>query len=476
MMRFLIVLISCAFSICAFSQQEKLDLRHLVDYAMQNNISVRQADVQARISALQIKQALYNKIPTSNFGLGLGWQFGRSIDPTTNQFTTTKLFYNNFQLQGGAEIFDFGRLKNVSKAAQFSAEAALVDVERAANDVALNVATYYLQVLSANEQIEISNVQIAQTKEQYDVTKKKVDVGALPELNLAELESQLATDSVNLVTSKLNYDQNILSLKALMNIDAGAPFDVATPPVEQIPLEPLAELQPELVYQLAVNNQPLQRANALRVKSAEKIILSYKAAMLPSLSGFYQLGSAYNNKALGVIGTTVYNTPIGKVNIDGTDYDVFSQQPYVQPVFGKTKYPKQLSQNFSQAVGVNINIPIFNNGTARLTYQRSKLDLQTLQLQTIQDNQSLKSNIYNAYANASASMQKYFLGEKTVVAAQKAFDFASKRYEAGLLSTIDLIITQNNLLRAKLQQTANHYDYVFKMKVLEYYKGQGIKL
>jgi outer membrane protein len=460
--------------------QEKWDLRRCVDYAMTNNISVKQADVQARISALQLQQAKLNKWPTASFSANVGEQFGRSIDPTTNQFTTTNFFFNQYQLQGGAQIYNWGRLKNAQAAADFNAQAALADIERAANDVALNVASYYLNVLAANEQIRIAEVQITQTKAQFDVTKKKVDAGALPELNLAELETQLATDSSNLITATTSFQQNVLFLKALLNIDMAAPFDVATPAVESIPLEPLAELQPDYVYQLALTTQPQQKVNELLIKGAEKTVRSNKALMYPSITGFYSLGTTYNNQVYGVIDSNTITVPsykLGTVAVNGTNYDVVSQ-PYstIQPVYGKTKFFKQIDANFNQSVGIGLTIPIFNNGSYRLSYERSKLDLKNLQLQQQQSNQTLQSNIYNAYANAMASLQKFNAGIKSVASAQKAYDFASKRYEVGLLSTIDLLTNQNNLQRAKLQQVANQYDYVFKMKVLEFYKGRGIKL
>jgi outer membrane protein len=472
-----IVIIAIPVSLFA---QEKWDLRRLVDYATKNNISVKQADVQARIAELQLKQAKLNKIPTATFSANVGEQFGRSIDPTTNLYTTTNFFFNQYQLQGGAPIFNFGRFNNAQAAASFNAQAALMDIERAANDVALNVASYYLNVLAANEQIKINEVQIAQTKAQYEVTRKKVDAGALPELNLAELESQLATDSTNLITSKTTFEQNVLYLKALLNLDMAAPFDVSTPAVETIPLEPLAELQPDYVYQLALTSQPQQKVNELRIKGAEKTIKANKAAMYPSFSGFYSLGTTFNNQTKRIIDSSLVTVPsykTGTVNINGTPYDVYSL-PYEQtyPVVGTTKFLTQIDNNFNQSIGIGVTIPIFNNGNYRLAYERSKLDLQNLQLQQQQSNQTLQSNIYNAYANAIASLQKYNAGIKSVAAAQKAYDFATKRYEVGLLSTIDLLTNQNNLQRAKLQQVANQYDYVFKMKVLEFYKGQGIKL
>src|SRR6476646_10055383 len=116
----------------AFAQQ-KWDLRRCVEYAMKNNITVKQADIQARYQALQLQQAKFNQYPTANLTSGLGMQFGRSIDPTTNQFTTTQLLYQSAQVSGGVDVYNWGKLKNSLKAAQFSARAALADIEKAAN-------------------------------------------------------------------------------------------------------------------------------------------------------------------------------------------------------------------------------------------------------------------------------------------------------------------------------------------------------
>lgn len=456
--------------------QEKWDLRRCVDYATKNNISVRQADVQARIADIQARQARQNKWPNAGFSSNVGLQFGRSIDPTTNLYTTQELLYNQYQLQGQAPLYSFGRFRHAEAAADFNAQAALFDKEKAANDVALNVASYYLQVLAANEQVKIVEVQIQQTKAQYDNTKKRVDAGALPELNLVELEAQLATDSSNLIAAKTTLEQNTLFLKALLNLDMAAPFEVDTPPVELIPLEPIAELQPDYVYKLAMNTQPEQKANELRLKGAERTIKSNKAIMYPSLGGFYSLASTFNSRQQGVTGSYQTNPSIGKVDVNGTIYHVYPNDPLTINTFGKTKYFDQLSNNFSQSVGIGLNIPIFNNGQYRNAYERSKLDMENIKLQQEKANQTLQSNIYNAYTNAVSAFEKYVAGIKSVTSSQKAYDFASKRYEVGLLSTIDLITNQNNLLRAKLQELANHYDYVFKMKVLEFYKGQGVKL
>jgi len=135
-----------------------------------------------------------------------------------------------------------------------------------------------------------------------------------------------------------------------------------------------------------------------------------------------------------------------------------------------------LSGNFTQRIAVGITVPIFSNGQGKIAYENSKLNLRNLQLQSEQADYTLKQNIYSAYSNAVASYQKYIAGKKNVESNQIAYDFTMKRYEIGLLGILDLITNQNNLTTAKLNLIANEYDYIFKMKLLEFYKGNGIKL
>jgi outer membrane protein len=462
---------------------EKWDLRKCVDYAIKNNISVKQADVQARIAALQLKQAQLAKYPNASLNTGLGTQFGRSIDRITNTFSNTQSLYNNFQLQAGVQVFNWGRLNNSIEFAKFSASAALIDIEKAANDASLSVCTFYLQVLAANEQVKISEVQIKQTKSQLDITKKRVEAGALPELNYVELEAQLANDSATLITTQNTYVQNLLSLKAVLNLDASAQFEIEVPVTSQIPVESLLELQPETVFQLALGIQPLQKANDLRIKAAEKNILINKSQLYPSISFGVNLGTNFFTTLNRIDGFTVNGfKPNGDVvTIGGTNYNVTTPDVTVlqsKKNFGQLwqGYGTQLSNNFGQTLGFNVSVPIFNNGQNRIAYEQSKLNLKTSQLNKEQADMTLKQNIYVAYTNAVTSLQKFNAGKKGVESSQKAFDFATKRYDVGLLSTIELLTNQNNLLRAKLQQVANEYDYIFKMKLLEFYKGQGLKL
>ncbi len=178
------------------AQSEKWDLQRAVDYAMQNNISVKQSDVQARLTALQTKLAKAASIPNLNFNTQAGFQFGRTIDPTTNLYVNQNTFFQSYGLQTNVTLFNFLNLQNQKKAALANEEASHIDVDRARNDVGLNVVAAYLQLLLSIEQMNIANAQIHLTDLQRVITQKQVNAGAMPPLNVAQLESQLALDSV----------------------------------------------------------------------------------------------------------------------------------------------------------------------------------------------------------------------------------------------------------------------------------------
>ncbi len=459
--------------------QEKWDLRKCVEYAKANNISVKQADIQKRFADIQYKQSKQGQWPTANFNWNPGYQFGRSIDPTTNSFTNQNIFASGFGLSSSVNVFNFFSKKNTIEANALDSKATEAQIEKIRNDISLNVATAYLQALLNKESANIAAVQIQQSTAQLSNTRKLVDAGSLPELNAAELEAQLARDSATYITSYNNYQISLLQLKALLNLDAATPFDIETPPIESIPVDPIAELQPELVYNMALQNQPLQKVNAIKGDALKKRLEATKGQLYPSIGVSASLQSNWlgNPQARGVgVPMPVYPT-IGDVNVGGVGYKVTSSYPVnTYSSYAKPNMFTQIGDNFRQAIGLGINVPIFNGGSARANIERSKLDIASNDLQIEKDNMQLKQDIYNAYVSAAGALQKYNANVKSLETAQKSYTYASKRYDLGLLQSIDLITNQNNLFRAKLDVVNSKTEYVFRMKVLEFYKGLGIKL
>jgi len=464
--------------------QEKWSLEKCVQYAMEHNISVQQTDLQAQFSALDIKQSKASQLPSFNLSTSAGFNFGLSENPTTGILQKNNFFNSGSQLQAQVTLFNWFSKKNINEANQLTYDADQQQTQKIKNDIALNVAAAYLQVLLAREQIHVSNIQLEQTKSQLENTRKQVEAGKLPELNAAQLEAQLATDSSTLITNESSAQQFLLQLKALLNLDAGAPFDVETPPVERIPVESLAELQPEFVYNSALINLPQQKVNELRIQSAIKTANALKAAMYPSLGAFGGLDTRYVNtqkipvydQVLTGYSPTAFRTNAGGGVYYGVEQPVYQNGPTITKYLTSDPFSTQLRQNFGQNIGIGLSIPILNGRRARTDWEKSKLTIKNLELTKLQGDQQLKQDIYKAYIDAAAAIQKFNANQKAVQTAQKAYDFANKRYDLGMLSTFELLSTQNTLMTAKTQALYAQYDYVFKMKLLEFYKGQGLKL
>ncbi len=475
------VLLQIGFIGAAFSQ-DKWNLQRCVEYAWANNTTIKQSQVQAELTEVDLKQNQWSQYPSLDFNTSTGMQWGRSIDRTTNTYTTVSGIYQSFNASAGVTVFNWNRIKNNILASRYARDAANMDVEKGRNDVALNVATYYLQVLLARQQLEIARVQMVQTRSQITFTRKKVDAGAVPELDALTLEGQYATDSSNYISAIANVDQAMLTLKIALNVDAGAIFDIENPPIDQIPVEPILQLQPETVFQIALKAQPAQKANQLRIQSLTTAIKAAKSLSYPTISIGGGLGTNFQNSTQGVRNFLTGNADTIAFADAGS-----SQLKVWVPETGQSQFKKsfgqwwdgwgsQINNNFGQNFGIQISVPILSGGQARFAHQRSKLNLKNARVTQELIDQTLKNDIYKAYYSASAAMQKFNASQTSVDITQKTYDFASKRYELGLLNTYDLLITQNNLTRAKLDRASAQFDYVFKMKVLEFYKGQGIKL
>ncbi len=475
----IIVVIICHSAVA----QEKWSLQKCIVYGIQNNFSVRQATLQAGFSDLQLKQDKLSQYPSLSLNNNYGVSFGRRENPTTGIFEDQKFFNTGLNMQSSVSIFNWFSKKNIIEADRLETLASRAAAEKNKNDAALLIAVNYLQVLLNIEQAKIVNVQLQQTKAQLVNTRKLVNAGSLPELNAAEFEAQVARDSASFISANGNIQQSLLNLKATLNLDAAEPFEIETPSVEKIPVEDIAGLQPDVVYNLAIANLPQQQFNIYKYKAGEKNRDAARAAMKPSIGAFAGLSSNYiyfrtpipERVAAGTFSNTglLVTTNTGTFNVLQPEFRLTGNKSgYITP----SSFFKQFNANFGQNIGIGISVPIFNGGALRTNYERSKLNLQNLELIKQQDNLKTKQDIYQAYNNAVVALEKFNASKKSVETAERSYSFAEKRYTVGMLTTLELITNQNNLFRANLENVLNQFDYVFKMKVLEFYKGQGLKL
>jgi outer membrane protein len=462
--------------------QDKWDLRRCVEYAINNNISIKQADIDSRTAKLTYDQAKWTQFGTASFNTPIGLNFGRSIDRTTNIYENTQALFQGYTFAAGITLFNWFALRRATESNKFSYEAQVVNIDKIKNDVTLNVAAAYLQALLAREQVTLAKTKLDLTRQQLGNTQKLVDAGSVPELNAAELEVQFATDTSAVISAQETYDIDNLLLKAILNLDAAAAFDLDTPPVETIPVEPITSLQPDIVYAIAVRTFPQQKMNDLRISAARKNVDYSRGLLYPTLTAYVGLGDNFANDLQRInVNETIASTGAYALDPSNLQYPVYA--PYVTTSYSSqpiskvfTGYGSQLSNNFGQQVGLQLNIPIFNGNSSRINYKKAQLNVITAKLTKDNDLLTLKQNIYQAYYNAVASLQKFDADKKAVTVAERSFDLSTKRYNIGMLNTIDYLTNQNNLFSARINVLISQYDFVFRMKVLEYYKGLGIKL
>jgi outer membrane protein len=460
--------------------QDTWTLQRSVDYAMANNISIKQQDVQRRFAALTLKQSQLSQIPSLSAGLQGTYGSGRNIDPYTNAIITQSYFNLGGGLTANVDIFNWFYRRNMIAANKYEAQAQNRFLEKARNDVAFNIAASFLQILLNMEQVHIAELQVKLTTSQLENTKKLVTAGSVPESNQADLETKLASDSVNLVTTKNNVILSTLEMKALLNLGFDVPYVPQVPAnINEIPVPRMDEVDPEMVFSASQNTNPLIKGDLLKIKSLERVYASQKGLLYPSLSASGNLNTSYANSAKTQVltgGSTPFTEDVGTVTIAGTNYTVKRTTDVPNFITSTIPFGDQINNNFRQSVGISLNIPILNGWQQRTNVKQARLNVETQKLTLDQDLQKLRQDIYTAHANAMAAIQKYSASSKGVLSSQRAYDFATKRFDLGLMNTIDYITTQNNLFKAQIDKVSAQYEYIFRLKLLEFYRDQKITL
>jgi outer membrane protein len=460
------------------AQQRTMDnvwpLQRCVQYAIEHNITIKQDSLNARLARHALTQSQLSQIPALNVSGSYGRSFGRSINPTTNQFVESAYNFLGPSASSNVLLFGWMQVRNTIERNRYSLEASLADLDQRMDDIALNVANSYLIALLAKEQINISTNQVGLSKAQLDQTKAFADAGRLPELNVAQLESQLASDSSNLINSIANYNAAILDLKALLNLDFAEPFTIQAPEVSPGDQMMVAQTPPAEVYQVARTHFGSIKGSHLRVNAAEKALAAAKGNLYPQLSLSYQVGTNYASNYFSYQQTSelLGLVPIGMAYPSGdTVY-----RPEYKTLTPTVPFNNQLRNNIRQSVVLNLNIPLFNSWQSQYAVRQARINLAQQELSEYNTELTLKQNVYKAHNNAVNSIQKYNAAVRAQNAAKRALDFAQKRYELGLTSTVDLLVTQNTEFAASANLISAKYDLIFKLKVIDYYLGRELKL
>lgn len=467
-MRILSTLVLTLFTFWGVAQQS-MTLEQCVSTALQNNLQVKQAQLALESSAATLKSAQANRLPNLNGFASHNYNWGQRIDPFTNQFANTRVQSNSFGLSSDVTLFNGFQNEQNIKAQMAGMQASVFDLEANKNDMALSVSSAFLSVLLADELIEAAEQQVRISEQQLDRVRKMVQAGSTNIGAQYDLEAQLARDQSTLTQRENDHSLALLQLKQMMLL----PADESLTLVKPRELEADGSMQLEnsaTVYGYAEGTMPEIKRAQYSLMSWEHQMESAKGNRYPTLSLSGSIGTGYSGLRTEVESYTY--TGDQEVGFTQGGEVVYTQ--LFDPTLVKVPFATQLSDNFNQFLGLSLSVPIYNRGNVNNSVQQARVNQTIAELQLEQEKQGLRQRIESARADAVAARELYKSNQQAVTSAEKAFEFATARFEAGALNVTEFNTSKNNLQIAQAQLSRAKYDFVFKTKVLDFYMGKPL--
>lgn len=451
-----------------------MNLEECIEYALKNNIQIKQSLLNTELSHINLVQSQANLLPSLNANASHSYNYGRTIDRFTNQFATQQVLSQNLSLS--SDITLFNGLQNINSIQQnkYDYAAGKYDVEKIRNDVSLNVASAYLQVLYAFEAVEIARNQMGLTQAQVERTKKLVDAGAAAKGVLLDMQAQFASEELTFTSAQNQLDIAYLGLAQFLNLPGTEGFSIVKPELE-IAGEALLASTTSQIYNSAVSNLPEMKSAEYKVKSSEKAVDVAWGGLSPRLSFSAAYGTGYSGLSQRVVSLPAFQgyAPDGSVTSSGdTVYSPF----FSNPVTEKIPVADQYKDNVNKSFGFFLTVPIFNRLQTKSAIDRAHIQKLNAELTVESTRLQIQKNVQQAYADASAGLKKYAASLKAVEATKESFKYTEQKFNVGMLNTNDYNESKNRLVKAQSDLLQSKYEYIFKTKVLDFYQGKPLKL
>lgn len=448
-------------------------LQACIEQALKNNVSLNQAGLSNQQNMINLRQARFSLVPTLNITEGQALNFGRTVDPFTNQFVNQNISTNNAAATSTITLFSGMQNINTIRQSKLGYEAGNLDIQKMQNDLGINVTLAYLQLLFSYDQLEIVNRQLSSTYEQLKKTELNVKVGKLTETNLFQTQSQLASDKLALTNAENQVTLNQLALLQWMGMPMDTTFRISRPQGSD-PVMSMATL--DEVYKAALNNQPQIKSGQLKTQSA---LLSYEIArggLLPRLYLAGTIKSGYSSARK----QTSYQQVIQPQNIGYVQSNPSETVIGLIPstVLVSSDYPagKQFSDNIGQSLSLNLVIPILNNLSVKSNMDKARLNIENAKLAEQATKDQLRKAVEQSYTDVVSALKKYQACKEQLSAEERTCFSMEKQFDVGMASTVDLIIERNNYTKALLSLSQAKHDLIFKLKILEFYQGIPLTL
>lgn len=466
-LRILILFLCCSF---AANAQQQFTLQHCIETALQNNIRLKQSKLNLSSTSIDVKTSKAAMLPNLNASFTENFNYGRNIDPVTNAYIINNTQSSNMGLNSSVILFNGFQLLNNLKLAQINYAATGNDVLAQQNDLALQVAAAFLQVMYAEDNLTNAKSQLDVTMNQRNRTEILVKAGKLSESVLYEQDAQQANDEYNVTIAENAIISAKLSLIQLMELPATTQYSIVRPTIA-LPLSEKYDVN--VIYDQAINNRPEVKSAELRRQAAhinEKIAYG---ALSPRVTLSGGINSLYSDKYRTYTGTTIVGiTPIG---ITKTTLDtVFA--PQFRNNYSSVNFNDQLNQNFGKYISLGVSVPLFNNLRVAGNIQKSRINTLNQDYNYSLTKNTLLKNIQQAITDVESAKAKYTAALKSLEAQSTNYSNMEIRYAQGLSSYLDYITSKNNKARAEVNAQQAKYDLILKTKIIDFYRGINITL
>lgn len=433
------------------AQAKKWTLEECVQYALEHNISIKQTALDNQLAQLSKKDAIGNFLPSVNASASHSWNIGLNTNIVTNALENQTTQFTSAGIDAGIDIYKGLQNQNTFSKARLSIIAAQYQLSKMKDDIALNVANAYLQILFNIENIKVQKEQLAINEKQLQRTQELVNAGSIPKGDLLDIKATLASTGQLVVAAENTLLISKLSLAQLLQLDDFRNFDIADVDYEAKQSEVMFQT-PENIYNKAREERVEVKIARTNLEIAEKDVQISRGALQPTIQGFYQ-----------------FNTRISYAEVPN-----FSNTGQFLGYGNPAPFFDQFSDNKGHNFGVQLRVPVFNGFLARNNISRSKVALERSKIALSQSELDLERNVFTAYTDANGAYNAYQAAVTALEAREGAFNYAKERYAVGMMNAFDFNQAQTLYATAQSEVLRTKYDYIFRTKIVEFYFGLPI--
>jgi outer membrane protein len=464
-----IALFSSMFLLQSYSQKP-WTLSDCIDYAHANNIQIKRTQLQADLAKVNLTQSYTNIFPDLNGSINRSYSFGYSVDPFTNEFLPDNSIIDNYSITSNISLFNGLQNYNNIKSNRFASLAALQNVEKEKIENTFNISSAYLAILFQQELVQVANSQKSVTELQVERTMKLVEAGSVAKGDLLEIQAQLANENLNVTNAQNELKLSVLNLTQLLDLDSSGGFSIVTP--DTINTEGMLIL-PSVseVYADALNFFPHIKGAEYQLKSEESALAAQKGRISPMVYLSGGLYTGYSDQRQQVNTNEPVEQEIGYVQGDPT-------QIVVAPGFGLTEYSysNQFKDNVAKSISIGLRIPLFNRWEVVNGISTARIRVEDSEFQLDQVKQQLFKSIQQAHNDAVSAYERFNSANEAVNSYRESFHYTEQKFNVGLVNSVEYSIAKNSFNKAESDLLKAKYEYLFAVKIVDFYRGIPITL